>query len=83
MKKTRAMPAYRLSPELAAVVGSQELSRGVVTKKVWEYIKSHQLQDQENKRLIHPDAALAKIFGSNEAVDMFKLAGLLNVHMKK
>lgn len=82
-KKERKMPAYKLSSELAAVVGTSELSRGEVTKKVWDYIKAHQLQDANNKRLIHPDALLAKVFGSNEPIDMFKMAGLLSAHMQK
>jgi DNA topoisomerase-1 len=79
----RSMPSYSLSPDLAAVVGSSELTRGEVTKKVWEYIKAHNLQDAQNKRLIHPDALLTKVFGSKESIDMFKMAGLLNKHIKK
>lgn len=82
-KSTRNMPAYHLSPELADVVGTSELPRGEVTKKIWDYIKAHHLQDPANKRLIRPDARLARVFGSNEPVDMFKMAGLLNVHLKK
>lgn len=82
-KAARAMPAYHLSPELAAIVGTAELARGEVTKKVWDYIKAHNLQDAANKRLIRPDEALARVFGSNEPIDMFKMAGLLNAHMKK
>ena len=82
-KTTRTMPSYQLSPLLADVVGVSELSRGEVTKKVWDYIKAHQLQDPANKRLIRPDALLARVFGSEEPIDMFKMAGLLNAHMKK
>ncbi len=79
----KTMPAYPLSAELAAIVGASELSRGAVMKKVWDYIKTHQLQDTTNKRLIHPDSLLAKVFGSSESIDMFKIAGLLNGHIKK
>lgn len=82
-KTTRAMPAYQLSSELTAIVGTSQLSRGEVTKKVWDYIKKHELQDKENKRLIRPDSSLAQVFGSKEPIDMFKMAGLLNGHMKK
>lgn len=81
VKKERVMPAYKLSPELVQITGVPELSRGDVTKKVWDYIKSHNLQDPSNKRLIRPDATLAKVFGSSEPVDMFKIAGLLNPHI--
>jgi DNA topoisomerase-1 len=81
-KVTRKMPAYHLSSELVAIVGNTELPRGEVTKKIWDYIKAHQLQDPANKRLIRPDALLARVFGSNEPIDMFKMAGLLNAHIK-
>jgi len=82
-KVPRKMPAYHLSAELTTIVGASELGRGEVTKKVWDYIKAHNLQDEKNKRLIRPDANLSRVFGSNEPVDMFKMAGLLNSHMTK
>jgi DNA topoisomerase-1 len=69
-----------LSPELKAVVGDEKLSRGEVTKKLWDYIKKHKLQDPKNKRRIIPDAKLAKVFGSKNPVDMMQLAGLLSKH---
>ncbi|MCB1107754.1 MAG: type I DNA topoisomerase [Chlamydiia bacterium] len=81
-KKTvgKAMP---LSPELQAIVGEKELTRGEVTKKVWEYIKSKDLQDPKNKRRIIPDNKLAKVFGNTEPIDMMKLAGILGKHILK
>jgi DNA topoisomerase I len=79
---TRTQAAYQLSPELAAIVGSDSLSRPETTKKVWEYIKKHDLQDPKNKRLIRPDAKLSKVFGSKEPIDMMKLASVLNKHFK-
>ncbi|MCE5318280.1 MAG: type I DNA topoisomerase [Parachlamydia sp.] len=72
----------QLSDELAAVVGAKELSRPEVVKKTWDYIKTHKLQDPKNKRLIKPDAMLAKVFGSTKAIDMMKLAGVLGKHIK-
>lgn len=80
--KKRVGPTLSLSPELEAVVGAQDLSRGEVTKKVWEYIKGHNLQDSANKRLIKPDALLSKVFGNSEPLDMFQLARVLNKHFK-
>lgn len=82
-KTTRKMPSYPLSAELIAIVGAPELTRGDVTKKVWDYIKAHNLQDADNKRLINPDPLLAKVFGTKEPIDMFKMAGLLGKHIKK
>lgn len=82
-KKTRTMPEAPLSKDLALIVGQESMSRGAVMKKVWEYIRAHGLQDANNKRLIHPDAQLAKVFGTKEAVDMFKMTALLSTHIGK
>ncbi len=82
-KKTTTQAVYKLSPDLASLLGQEELSRPEVTKQLWVYIKAHNLQDPSNKRLIRPDAKLAKIFGSKEPLDMFKLAAVLNKHLKK
>lgn len=81
-KTPRKMPTYQVSEELRAVTGMSELSRGDATKKIWDYIKEHNLQDEKNKRIIHPDEKLAKVFGSTESIDMFKIAGLLKNHLK-
>lgn len=82
-KKPRSRTANptKLSPELAAIVGSDSLPRGETLKKVWDHIRAHNLQDPNNKRLIHPDAKLAKVFGTNEPVDMFKMTALLSKHI--
>lgn len=81
-KKKASQPTHQLSSELADVVGETSLSRPEVIKKLWDYIKSHELQDPKNKRLIQPDEKLAKVFGSKNAVDMMKMSGLLNKHIK-
>lgn len=70
-----------LSKELQAVVGEKELTRTEVTKKVWDYIKSKDLQDPKNKRLIVPDDKLSKVFGHSDPIDMMKLAGILSKHI--
>ncbi len=80
-KTTRVQPAYKLSKELQEIVGASSLSRPDVTKKVWEYIKANKLQDAKNKRLIVPDAKLAKIFGNKQPLDMMQLARVLNKHI--
>lgn len=81
--KSRAMPLMKLSPELAKVTGEKELSRGGTMKKVWDYIKSHDLQDKKNKRMINPDALLAKLFGSSDPIDMFKMTSVISKHLSK
>ena len=74
---------YSLSPELQAVVGSKTLTRPQIVKKLWAYIKSHKCQDAKNRRMIVPDGKLAEVFGSKKPVDMLKMSGLLNKHIKK
>lgn len=81
-KTTKNAHLYTLSSELQAVVKEEKLSRPEVVKKMWEYIKTHNCQDKKNKRLIIPDAKLAKVFGSKEPIDMLKLAGLLTPHLQ-
>jgi DNA topoisomerase-1 len=78
---SRKQPALKLSKELEEIVGAKELSRPEVIKKVWDYIKKHQLQDPKNKRHILPDAKLAKVLGGKKPVDMMKLSGLLSKHI--
>ena len=60
------------SAALAAVIGSKPMPRTEVTKKVWEYIKKHNLQDAANKRMINADAKLKAIFVKPQ-VSMFEM----------
>lgn len=80
-KKTGLANKHSLSAELQAVVGEKELSRPEVTKKIWEYIKEHNLQNPKNKRLIVPDKKLEKVFGSKKPLDMMQLAKVLGKHI--
>ncbi len=81
-KPKREQKSYTVSKELQAVIGEKEISRPELIKKTWDYIKEHDLQDPKNKRMIVPDAKLAKVFGSKKPVDMMKLAGLLSKHIE-
>ena len=80
-KSGLSQTAYSLSPELQAVVGAKSLTRPQIVKKLWAYIKTHKCQDSKNRRLIVPDKKLAEVIGSRP-VDMLKLAGHLNKHIK-
>lgn len=68
------------SPELAKVVGSEPLPRSEVMKKVWDYIKSKNLQNPENKREIIADDNLQPIFGTKK-LDMFQMTKAINQHL--
>ncbi|HET8871187.1 MAG TPA: SWIB/MDM2 domain-containing protein [Aquabacterium sp.] len=65
------------SPALAAVIGATPLPRTEVTKKVWDYIKKHNLQDAANKRNINADDKLKVIFKKPQ-VTMFELTKLIS-----
>ena len=71
------------SAELAQVIGKEPLTRGEVTKKVWDYIKANNLQDEKNRRNINADAKLKPIFGGKAQVTMFEMTKLVNAHLKK
>ena len=71
------MKALTPSAALAAVIGDKPLPRPEVTKKVWEYIKKHNLQDAANKRNINADAKLKVIFKKDQ-VSMFEMTKLIS-----
>jgi len=68
------------SAALAKVIGAKPLPRTEVTRKIWEYIKKHKLQDADNKRQINGDAALAEVFGK-PSVTMFEMTQLVGKHL--
>ena len=70
------------SAALAAVIGATPMPRTEVTKKLWAYIKKHDLQDPKNKRMIKADAALKPIFGGKATVNMFEMTKLVSAHLK-
>ncbi|MEY2882942.1 MAG: hypothetical protein RL490_666 [Pseudomonadota bacterium] len=81
-KKTDALQKpLTPSAELAAIVGAEPLARGQVVKKVWDYIKAHNLQDAADKRQINADAALKKVFGVDKC-SMFEMNKHLARHLK-
>jgi upstream activation factor subunit UAF30 len=69
--------------QLAAVVGSQPLTRADLTKKIWDYIKQNKLQDASNRRMINADDKLRPIFGGKSQVSMFEMTKLVNQHVTK
>lgn len=72
----------KVTAELAAVLGKEETTRPEATKLIWVYIKTNNLQDTKDKRIINPDATLAKVLGS-EPINMMKMSGMTNKHFIK
>jgi upstream activation factor subunit UAF30 len=68
------------SKALAAVVGPGPLTRGEVVSKVWEYIKSHNLQNPENRPEILADDKLKSVFDKDK-VTMFEMNKHLARHL--
>ncbi|OGW85090.1 MAG: DNA topoisomerase III [Omnitrophica bacterium RIFCSPHIGHO2_02_FULL_46_11] len=81
----KANPAFmkplKPSSDLAKIVGSSPLPRTEATKKLWEYIKKHNLQDPSNRRNINADAALTSVFGGKKTVNMFEMTKLVSQHL--
>ena len=71
----------QLSKELEAVVGPGPLPRSQVVKKLWEYIKKHDLQNPANKRNIFADDLLLPLFGGKKEVTMFEMTKLVSPHI--
>lgn len=68
---------------LAAVVGNEPLPRTELTKKLWDYIRSNNLQDPKKKTQINADAKLKAVFDGRDTVTMFEMTKLVNGHIKK
>lgn len=81
-KKTNPalMKPMRPSAELAEIVGTEPLARSEITKRIWDYIKSHDLQNPTNKREILADEKLERVFGV-KSVSMFEMTKLINKHL--
>ncbi len=80
--KAPRKPAAGKAPSaaLAAVIGNDPVARPEAVKKMWEYIKAHNLQDPKDKRTIVADDKLRAVFGKDSA-GMFELAGILGNHL--
>jgi upstream activation factor subunit UAF30 len=75
------MKPMSISDDLAEVVGKGPMPRSDVVKKLWVYIKKHDLQDPKNKRNINADANLKKVFGGKGTVSMFEMTKLVSKHL--
>ena len=75
------MKPMNVSADLTAVIGKGPMPRSEVVKKLWVYIKGHNLQDANNKRNINADEALKKVFGGKATVNMFEMTKLVSKHL--
>ncbi len=69
--------------KLAVIIGHEAVPRTDITRKVWDYIRSHNLQDPENKTFIRADDNLRPVFDGKDKVSMFEMTKLIFGHVKK
>ena len=82
---TKATP---ISEELANFLGKAvgtEMARTEVSKEITKYIKTHNLQDASNGRVIKADAKLSKLLrlGKDDELTFFNLQRYMKVHFAK
>ena len=76
------MAPVSISGDLAKIVGKDSLPRTEIVKKIWDYIKKHDLQDKKNRRMINADEQLKVVFKGKDQISMFELAKVVNNHVK-
>ena len=81
-RETALKRPVHVSDALAEIVGRGPMPRTEVTKKLWEYIKKHKLQDEKAKRQINPDEKLSKVLGGRQQIDMFQMTKKVSAHLK-
>ncbi len=82
-KQSALMKPVQVSATLAEVVGNGPMPRTEVTKRLWEYIKKHKLQDPKAKRMINPDEKLSKVLGTKSQIDMFQMTKKVSGHLSE
>ena len=92
MPKTKKTSKRKLNPafmrpvqpddKVAAIVGSTPLPRSELTKKLWNYIKRHGLQDKKKRTMINADESLRPVFNGKSQVSMFEMTKLVSGHIR-
>ncbi len=77
------MKPVKPDAKLAEVIGPEPVARTEVTKKLWDYIRGHNLQDANNKTFINADAKLKEVFDGRDRVSMFEMTKLVFGHVEK
>jgi upstream activation factor subunit UAF30 len=72
----------KLSPEMAEVVGRDTMTRSDLTKWFWNYFRTKDLMDPDNKRYVVADDRLKKLFGEDRFL-AFGIQRLVSKHVIK
>ncbi|KAL8541545.1 hypothetical protein ACS0TY_002711 [Phlomoides rotata] len=75
------MKPRQVSPDMQAFLGGvAEIARTQALKEIWAHIKTHNLQDPADKKIIICDEKLKSIFGGRDRVGFLEIAGLISPH---
>ncbi len=66
---------------LAKIVGNKAIPRTEIVKKLWAYIKKHNLQDKEKKTMINADEAMKAFFDGKDQISMFQMTKQVSLHI--
>lgn len=67
--------------KLSVIIGKEAVPRTEVTRKLWDYIRGHSLQDPKNKTFINADDNLRAVFDGKDRVSMFEMTKLVFGHV--
>ena len=76
------MKPVQPNEKLAAIVGPGAMPRTELTKKLWAYIRKHNLQDKKNRRMINGDDKMKALFGGKASASMFELTKYASKNLK-
>ncbi len=77
-KKQKEYRDKQLTPAIAALCGGQsQMPRTEVVKRVWQYVRSHKLQDSRMRSAINCDAKMRAITGGKKQILQTELLGFI------
>lgn len=72
-KRVIDWPLLKVSPPLSDIIKTDLCSRPQTVKKMWEYIREHNLQSETDKRVLHCDAKLKELCDGEDKVSAFSI----------
>jgi upstream activation factor subunit UAF30 len=75
------MKPVKPDEKLAEIIGNEPVPRTEVTRKLWDYIRGHNLQDPANKTFIKTDDKLKQVLDGKDRVSMFEMTKLVFNHV--
>jgi chromatin remodeling complex protein RSC6 len=81
----KATPVPEQLRKFLSLGADVELPRTEVAKQIYSYVREKELRDKDDRRIIHPDAALQKLFGlkKDETLDFKNFQKQLSRHYPK